>query len=732
MRGLALAVVLGGCDAIFGLHDVSLPPDAPPPPGAWSQVAAGNTFTCAIDLDGGLWCWGYNGNGETGTNVSISELDVPTRVTGGPWSAIAAGSAHACGLHRADQSLWCWGSNFSGQLGNPGPSTIRAPQQVAGQWTAIAVRGDHTCALDASSQLWCWGQNSLGQVGDGSINNSYDQPQKIAIAMAVKTMALGRSHTCVLTSDQRVTCWGANFSGQLGIGAANASPSPAPGNPVDGTWNALAAGDDFTCAIDPAKAVHCWGENSSNQLGDGGDVNAPAPHPIATDDHDFTMIAGGSTQACAVHSDGTLACWGDATPGILALPSTTPLTVSGGANRWTALSLGRTHGCGLGKYNDLYCSGDGSSGELGNGSADTFPSSAPIQVELTNVTDVGAGGNSTCALLSNKHIWCWGQNAQSQLGDGTVTRRFVPTPVTSATEWADVSVGATHACATSSGTNHIAYCWGYRGLGNAPSVVPTPAPVTGNAAVMQLTAGGDHTCAITSDGAQCWGSNPYGDLGIGTSGPTEVIAPTPTKPLSSFAAITAGGAFTCAISLAAQSVLYCAGSDDHHQLGLGATTGSAMFESNPAGGTGWTSVAAGYQHACAIKANIASCWGLNNFGQATAPPGGTIASPTPVQGTWDEVAPGKYHTCGIRMLDKQIGCWGRNDFGQLGDRTRSDAAVALAALPAAIFTKIVSGDNHSCALTDQGALWCWGNNHEGQLGSTTGWSRDFVNVPDPR
>jgi alpha-tubulin suppressor-like RCC1 family protein len=152
--------------------------------------------------------------------------------------------------------------------------------------------------------------------------------------------------------------------------------------------------------------------------------------------------------------------------------------------------------------------------------------------------------------------------------------------------------------------------------------------------------------------------------------------------------------------------------------------------------TGWGTVAAGYQYACAINTTAgssfgkAACWGDNGYGQIDSQIGSN--TPRTLGNLWKVLAPGRFHTCGLR-LDGLTQCWGRNDQGQIGDATHTNALtpVTVGFDPATVTTNVVSGDYHSCALQSDGSVWCWGNNHDGELATTRGWISDLIRVPDP-
>ncbi|HEY5920206.1 MAG TPA: hypothetical protein VIV11_00990, partial [Kofleriaceae bacterium] len=167
MRWLALVALLGGCDIIFDLDRVPEPPGPLPIVGRWFSATAGAGHTCALDLDGRLFCWGLNEQGQVGRESTRYVLEDVGQVGDKLWNHISTSYDHTCGI-QADESLWCWGSNTFGELGDYKPPAI-APRQVAGIWRDVSAGLDHTCGIRSDDHsLWCWGRGDSGQIGDGT------------------------------------------------------------------------------------------------------------------------------------------------------------------------------------------------------------------------------------------------------------------------------------------------------------------------------------------------------------------------------------------------------------------------------------------------------------------------------------------------------------------------------------------------------------------------------------
>jgi alpha-tubulin suppressor-like RCC1 family protein len=334
-----------------------------------------------------LFTWGYNDSGQLGDGTTTHD-SVPALVDIGEpatWDDVSAGFSHTCAL-RDDGTVWCWGDNFWGQLGD-GTTTNRAvPAQMGtdDDWRMVSAGGGHTCGVRDDNTAWCWGRNDSGQVGDDTTTEAHEPVQVPDDGVGWATVQAAKGgHTCGTKVNGTLWCWGLNNQGQLGNGTVVNSESPVQVG-SDGGWATVSGGLYHTCAThedfdEVDWALFCWGYNGFGQLGDGTATSRRVPTLTWFDAHDWSLlVSAGNYHTCAVKGSGTLWCWG---------------------------------------YNDQ--------GQLGDGT--TTPRSAPTQVGTESTWDgVAAGGIHSCGVKEDFSLWCWGGNVWGSLGDGSFDDSLVP------------------------------------------------------------------------------------------------------------------------------------------------------------------------------------------------------------------------------------------------------------------------------------------------------------------
>jgi alpha-tubulin suppressor-like RCC1 family protein len=335
---------------------------------------------------------------------------------------------------------------------------------------------------------------------------------------------------------------------------------------------------------------------------------------------------------------------------------------------------------------------------------------------------VEAGGSHTCGLVPNGDIYCWGQGSTGELGDGRVQTSAEPVRVA-----ATIALGLRHTCATDEAG--AAYCWGWNAggqLGMGGTVgLGIANPVEGGLAFSRLTGGFFHTCGLTTaGGAYCWGGNGQGQLGI--QGQPLSAVPVPVTGDLRFTDISAGAYHTCAVATDGQA--YCWGLNFIGQLGVGDTRG--RMEPTPVvGGLRFRRVTAGFTHSCGITTDDrAYCWGSSahgELGNGTILPEGLFGSPEPNPVhepgghlRFTTLSAGRHFTCGTDP-GRGVWCWGSGQQGQLGINQLADWAVPRSVIRTfdLRFTTVSAGlGTHVCGATAELAVYCWGTSQEGALG----------------
>jgi alpha-tubulin suppressor-like RCC1 family protein len=350
-------------------------------------------------------------------------------VTSGEYKRVGidAGTFHTI-LAKADGTVWTWGGNFEGQIGDGTSNPRQEPGRVTGIAGIVAVAAgyNHSIALKSDGTVWTWGRNMFGQLGDGTTNQRSEPVQVQGIADVV-AVAVGENSTYALKSDGTVWGWGRNGDGQLGDGTTTDRSSPVL---VQGLSNvaAIAAGAVHAAAVRGDGTVWTWGGNIYGALGDGTTTTRPTPAPVPGLTGMVGVAADGYHTA-AVMDDGTLWTWGSGIYGELgngdqplvwpnpvkALDLSGAAAVAAGTDQTIALlGDGTLRACGFNYY-----------GQLGDGTNTDRSVAVPV-LNLSGVVAVGASIYHTVAVLNDGTVWAWGHNASYQLGDGTTNDRLTP------------------------------------------------------------------------------------------------------------------------------------------------------------------------------------------------------------------------------------------------------------------------------------------------------------------
>jgi alpha-tubulin suppressor-like RCC1 family protein len=356
---------------------------------------------------------------------------LPAAAAASQWLQVAAGDNHTCGI-KADHTLWCWGGNAYGQLGVGLGDTIERHSPIrigiSAAWTSVSVGTDYSCALQGSpGYRYCWGLNTDGQLGLGDTVNRTSPTHPPTETNSWVSLSVGATHSCGVLVGGSAVCWGLNASGELGVGSYTNQTTPTL---VSGgiTWTVVTAGAEQTCGTDSANHRYCWGANRFHELGLGGSDTTTRTTPTMLGTIPYRSMSSGAYTSCAVDTSALLRCWGRNTYGQVGDGNSTPMSVPYliGTATWTMVSSGRYHSCGVQTNAYLYCWGDNEAGQLGMTSAANLSTPTQIFMDSPSWSSVSAGGLHTCAIKTDQTLWCWGYNANGQLGLGNTTLENLP------------------------------------------------------------------------------------------------------------------------------------------------------------------------------------------------------------------------------------------------------------------------------------------------------------------
>ena len=322
----------------------------------WKQVAAGDNHTAAIKTDGTLWLWGRNTNGSLGNNAAADRSSPVQTVSGGTnWKLVAGGGDHTAAI-KTDGTLWTWGRNTNGQLGDNSITHRSSPvQTVSGgtNWKQVATARFHTAAIKTDGTLWTWGHNTDGRLGDGSSIVHRSSPiQTVAGGTNWKLVSCGQFHTASIKTDGTLWTWGQNTNGELGDNSRTHRSSPVQTVSGGTNWKVLMQNGPMaghTAAIKTDGTLWLWGHAAFGELGQGGDLDRSSPVQTVSGGTNWKQVAAGSSHTAAIKTDGTLWTWafngsgqlGDNTSGVLNGKLSPIQTISGGTN-WKQVTCGDT------------------------------------------------------------------------------------------------------------------------------------------------------------------------------------------------------------------------------------------------------------------------------------------------------------------------------------------------------------------------------------------------------
>jgi alpha-tubulin suppressor-like RCC1 family protein len=317
----------------------------------WKLVAGGLYHTAAIKTDGTLWTWGRNAHGGLGDNTIVHRSSPVQTVAGGTnWKSVGCGGYHAAAI-KTDGTLWTWGYNTYGQLGDNTQVHRSSPvQTIAGgtNWKSVSGGFYHTAAIKTDGTLWTWGHNGDGRLGDNTSAFKFSPVQTIAAGTNWKLVAAGYDRTAAIKTDGTLWLWGRNLYGGLGDNSITHRSSPVQTVAGGTNWKLVAGGQFHTAAIKTDGTLWLWGANNYGQLGDNSTTHRSSPVQTVSGGTNWKSVsAGGANHTAAIKTDGTLWLWGRNSYGGLGDNSIThrssPVqTIAAGTN-WKLVACGLYH-----------------------------------------------------------------------------------------------------------------------------------------------------------------------------------------------------------------------------------------------------------------------------------------------------------------------------------------------------------------------------------------------------
>jgi alpha-tubulin suppressor-like RCC1 family protein len=699
----------------------------------WKSVAcSGTDSVAAVTKNGQLWLWGDNTNGKLGDNSTTAKSSPVQTVAGGNnWRQATSSSLNSIGV-KTDGTLWVWGNNSTGAVGDNSTTHRSSPvQTVAGgtNWKRAAQGTSFSAGLKSDGTLWTWGNNISGQLGDNTTAHRSSPVQTVALGNNWRALSCGENHMAAIKDDGSLWSWGDNTYGQLGDGTKTHKSSPVQTIAGGTSWKQVSCGSNFTAALKNDNSLWLWGHNGLGRLGTGNTTHRSSPVQTIAGGTDWVVVDSGADHVAAIKIDGTLWAWGNASDGKLGDNTTTnkssPIQVDSSSS-WLRVASGLTGTVAIKDdtvYGDSFYSinnvetdnlfirkklvddghvwawGHGASGTLANGEA--THRSSPVQI--INVTKGWRNlsvsrGAAVAGGIKEGLLYTWGDGA---IGMST---KSSPVQVFGTRRWKSLSIGGTFAAAIED--DGTLWTWGnntYGQLGNTGGNASSPIQVVSvDTTWKRISAGLNSMGGIKTDGSLwMWGHN--GSATLGDNSTTHRSSPVQTVAAgTNWKKLSVGDLHVSAIKN--DGSLWTWGLNSSGQLGDNSTTTRSSPVQTIAGGNDWRDVSSGSNHTAGIKQDgTLWMWGSGANGRLGTNSTSSVSSPvqTVAGGNdWQSVACGVDSSAAIKF-DGSLWTWGNNTYGQLGDETTTSRSSPVQTVSTTSNWKTVSvGLNDTIATRD--------------------------------
>jgi alpha-tubulin suppressor-like RCC1 family protein len=518
----------------------------------WADISAGDGFTIGVRTDGKMYAFGYNLYGKLGDGTTTNRSSPVTVLSGGSdtWSKISCGQNSSAAI-KTDGSLWTWGNGASGELGNGGGAgySSNSPKTITGGssgWSQVSTGFTHCIAIKTDGSLWSWGTNSYGELGD---NTTTSRTSPVTVLSGGSNtwskISCGQNFSAAIKTDGTLWTWGRDHYGQLGDGTTSRAQSKTSPGTIAGAgtnWSIIKCGNANCAAIKTDGSLWTWGWGNSGRLGHSSSASRSSPGTVTGAGNTWVNVAAGYGHVLALRQYDIPAvvtaytahwAWGSNAYYTFGENRTSQITSSKASPiaipynlPWISLSAGRIHAAGIDESGTLWSWGYNNQGQLGNGTTD-FNALITSPVGGGTWQQVSCGRDWTMGLKTDGAAWTWGYNISGALGNGTAgatSGKSSPVSVLGGHTFSYINCGYRHGGGITTGGR--LYLWGsndYGELGFNPTSPSTaysilsPISCTNFTDWTSISLGRFYSAGIANGTLYTWGNNSKGQLGDGTT-----------------------------------------------------------------------------------------------------------------------------------------------------------------------------------------------------------------------